>query len=86
LTTLSDHGVKNPSYKAVIDETAVVPLLEYSKAHGCVIGGIYPNHVLIWEDIADLRSKLNACSIETAKEVACIRISFQQLPKGLPQF
>jgi hypothetical protein len=41
---------------------------------------------LFGEDIADLKSKLNACSTETAKEVKFIVISFQQLPKGLPQF
>jgi hypothetical protein len=84
--TLSDHGVNNPSYTAAIDGTTVVALLEYSKAYGCIIGRVYPNHMVIWEDIADLKSKLNACSIETANEVKYIMISFQELPKGLPQF
>ena len=83
LKILSDNGVKNPSFTAAIDGTAVVPLLEYSKAHGCIIGGVYPHHMV---ELDDQTGPLDDCCIETVKEVKCVVISFQQLPKGLPQF
>ena len=79
------------SFSLAIDATKNAKVLEVSHAHGKVIGGAHPHHLVDIEgrtkrdvqDILDGKSKAHS-KITVASEIKVTAMSFQNSPDGIP--
>jgi hypothetical protein len=82
-------GIANPSTSAAVDGMANAPVKEHLVAHGAILGGAYLIHFISipkGQEMATIKATSADSSIATAQEAKGFILSFQQMPKGMPQF